>query len=216
MSKSQKFFDASEHLSFYTLFLLLLLNGVSNVCLATAPEIELESFTTLESLADADLKLHSEPLLPADHPDWVAAADRFDGPIHKLGIVTIPCQSREKSLIALRQIAFERFSNYVKTQVNSGNTTVVEILEQEELLDKILPPGYRFATQIEQGGQTKFRTWGQLQISPDLRQRIATLQRQSEWKLRSAFVLFLISAGTLACGLMHIGLVWVNKRQKHN
>jgi len=164
--------------------------------------------TVSATIADSEApSLTSEPLLPSDKPDWVAAADRLDGNIHRLSVATEPMDSRDACRAQIDSTILAAARRYV-------NEHVLEVPDADKLngltakwvRENWLVPDREWEAVLNRSSGTYYQLWVELEVFPKDRELVKKWYQELETQRRSLLsLLFCLLVGATA-GVANMGL----------
>ncbi len=157
----------------------------------------------------------SEPLYSDDKPEWVAAPDVLDGNIHRVSFSTELLESEEACREQMDKVMLEAARQYVNQHVIAEPVAhKLTALNASWVRENWLVPNREWVAVLDRPSGTYHQLWGQLEIFPEDRQKVAEWYHDLDTRRRSLLCLFLsLSVGGLA-GAANMGLRFWKQRMR--
>ncbi len=157
----------------------------------------------------------SQPLLPEDHPDWVALADSVDGEIHRIAIGTELASSIEECRNQLDIALVDGVRRYVDEHLSKNPKTTSRLTELNAtwIREHLMESNIEYEATLTRPAGTYHQLWVQLEIDSKARGTIYQWLKRSETKWRAGAV-GLAGGGCVVClSLLNVGLSLFAKKR---
>ena len=144
--------------------------------------------------------LRSQPLLPNDHPEWVAQVDRVDGEVHRISVATELSNSVKECRAKLDDALLEGTRRYIDEHLADNQKVASKLasLNTAWIRAKLLKSDLEYDAEIVRPSDTYHQLWVQLEIGRQDRETIQKWIQQLETTRRVGVVAF-VAGGLVLC-----------------
>jgi hypothetical protein len=171
--------------------------------------------STKSSSESASTVPNTDPLYSDDKPEWVATPDVLTGNIHRVSFSTELLESEEACREQIDKVILEAARQYVNQHVIAEPVAhKLSALNASWVRENWLVPNREWVAVLDRPSGTYHQLWGQLEIFPEDRQKVAEWYHDLDIRRRSLLCLFLsLSVGGLA-GATNMGLRFWKQRMR--
>jgi len=160
--------------------------------------------TTSDSEAPA---MTSEPMMPADKPEWVATIDSLEGSVHRLSVSTELLESPEACRAQLDETLLAATRRYiVKNLIEDQAAELLPALTIAWVREHWLVPDREWEAVLTRPSGTYYQLWVELEIFPEDRELIKKWYKELETRRRSLLCLILCLCVGGTAGVANLGL----------
>ncbi len=155
----------------------------------------------------------SQPLLPEDHPEWVAQVDRLDGDVHRIAVATELQNSIAECRAKLDDALLDGTRRYIDEHL-TGNQKVASKLPNLNVAwirASLLKSDVEYDAEIVRPSDTYHQLWVQLEIGRQERETIQKWIQQLETTRRAGVIAFVVGGLVVCFSVLNAGFRMFSK-----